>query len=61
MDWWVWVLVIVVLVVMGGLAWWSSGPSKKTPERHGERKLREAYWDSGSTEYRGNHYKHPDY
>jgi hypothetical protein len=40
------VLVIVVVVVVAGLAWWSSGPGEKRSERHGERKIREAKWDS---------------
>ena len=33
MDWWVWVLVIVVMGVVAGAWWWSSG---RTPD-HVER------------------------
>jgi len=29
MDWWVWVLVIVALAVLGGIAWWSGS---RTPD-----------------------------
>jgi len=34
MDWWVWVLVIVVLAALTGLSWWSSGRPPRTPNHH---------------------------
>ena len=37
MDWWVWVLVIVVVGVVAVGVWWSSGRTPKVPE-HGEHR-----------------------
>ena len=45
MDWGVWVLVIVVVVALGWLAWWSSGRTPKAA-KHGE------HWPGSQSQYR---------
>ena len=50
MDWWVWVLLIVVVGVVAVGVWWSSGRTAKVPE-HGEHqpggKSQYGQWPAG--------------